>query len=318
MSKQQAVKVVPAGGKTKATATPKALAVVERAAAITGPMSVIERFAKDPSIDVGKLERLIEMQKDVMRVQAKQAFDAAFVALQADLPVVDKRGKILSKDKKDVRSRYAKLEDIQEAVKPICQKHGFAIRHRTEWPQDKPGVIRIVGILAHAGGHAEESYFDAPADRNDFRTPIQDMGSTVSYGRRYTTIDLLNITQRGVDNDGQGGTFVAERPPPPVAAKPTVDTPKAASPTRSVPPIIDATPVPAVSHHAASGDVITDPQIKRLKTILTNSGRTADEVKVWMKRRYGWESSRQITRNVYDEITRAIESPGDLPERVAP
>lgn len=77
-------------------------------------------------------------------------------------------------------------------------------------------------------------------------------------------------------------------------------------------------PAPQSFHHAASGEVITAPQVKRLKTILANSGRTAAEVKGWMKRRYGLDSSTEITRNLYDEVVSAIEAPGDLPERVGP
>lgn len=176
----------------------------------TQTVSMFERLAKDPSVDVSKLERLIELQKDVLRVQAKAAFDAAFSRMQAVLPEVDEKGAI--KDKNGgVRSRYARLEDIHHAVKPILRDHGFAIRHRTEWPEGQKGVIRVVGILSHEQGHSEESIFEAPMDRSDFRTDIQSMGSTISYGRRYTTIDLLNITTRGLDDDGGK----AGRPQPP-------------------------------------------------------------------------------------------------------
>ena len=64
-------------------------------------------------------------------------------------------------------------------------------------------MIRIVGILTHRSGHAEESAFEAPADKSDFRSDVQSQGSTISYGKRYTTCDLLNIITRGQDNDGQ-------------------------------------------------------------------------------------------------------------------
>lgn len=167
------------------------------------PVEMFERLAKDPGVDVEKLERLIAMQERIMRHNAKSAFDGAFSRMQSELPEIDERGKILNKDRETVRSTYAKLEDIHAAIKPVLKLHGFAIRHRTEWPEGKPGIIRIVGILSHEQGHSEESCFEAPADKSDYRTDIQSMGSTVSYGRRYTTLDLLNITTRGLDNDGQ-------------------------------------------------------------------------------------------------------------------
>jgi len=163
---------------------------------------MFERLATNPDVDVAKLEKLIAMQERIMAHNARAAFDTAFTTLQTELPEINEQGRITRKDGSTI-STYAKLEDIHEAIKPIIAKHGFAIRHRTEWPADKPGIIRIVGILTHCQGHREESVFEAKADQSDYRTDIQSQGSTVSYGRRYTTIDLLNIVTRGQDKDGQ-------------------------------------------------------------------------------------------------------------------
>jgi hypothetical protein len=170
-------------------------------------VGMFERLARDPSVDVEKLQRLIDMQKDVMAVNARAAFNAAYSRMQPQMPAITEKGEIAVKGV--VRSRYAKLEDIQAAVKPILAQFGFAIRHRTEWPDG--GKIRIVGILTHEQGHSEESVFEAPMDRSEYRTDIQSQGSTVSYGRRYTTIDLLNIETRGKDDDGS----TSGRPQPP-------------------------------------------------------------------------------------------------------
>lgn len=162
---------------------------------------MFERLAKDPNVDVDKLERLIAMNERIMRHQAKAAFDADFAQMQPEIPIVDERGRIEVKG--TLRSTYAPLEDIHEVIKPIIAKFGFAVRHRTEWPDDRKGIIRIVGILSHRNSHSEESVFEAPMDRSEYRSDIQSMGSTVSYGRRYTTMDLLNIATRKADNDGQ-------------------------------------------------------------------------------------------------------------------
>ncbi len=174
-----------------------------------GLVPMFERLAKDPAVDVEKLERLIAMQERIMAHNARAAFNASYSVMQPKIPQIDEKGRILVAGK--VRSTYAKLEDIHAVIKPILAAHGFSIRHRTEWPADRPGVIRIVGILSHEQGHAEESAFEAPADKSDYRTDIQSQGSTVSYGRRYTTLDLLNISTRGADNDGS----TSGRPEPP-------------------------------------------------------------------------------------------------------
>lgn len=163
--------------------------------------SMVERLAANPAVDVTKLEKIIELQERILAHNAKAAFDAAFSQMQPEIPEIDERGQILVKGQR--RSTYAKLEDINRVIKPILKQFGFSIRHRTEWPVDKTGIIRVIGILGHKDGHSEESAFEAPMDRSEFRTDIQSEGSTVSYGRRYTTIDLLNISTRQQDDDGQ-------------------------------------------------------------------------------------------------------------------
>ena len=166
-------------------------------------VTMFERLALDPNVPVEKLEKLIELQERIMRHNAKAAFNAAFAKMQPEIPIIDEHGRIEVRGQ--LRSTYAPLEDIHDVIKPILARHGFAIRHKTEWPADKPGTIRIVGILTHEQGHDEDTAFEAPMDKSEYRTDIQSQGSTVSYGRRYTTLDLLNIATRKADNDGQGG-----------------------------------------------------------------------------------------------------------------
>jgi len=66
--------------------------------------------------------------------------------------------------------------------------------------------------------------------------------------------------------------------------------------------------------HAKSGERITDPQRRRLGACIVNSGRNPAEVQGWLGRRYGWKASAEITRDLYDEIIRAIEADATLPE----
>lgn len=165
-------------------------------------MSMIERLAANPDVDVDKLQRLIDMQKDVMAVNAKAAFNAAFARMQAEIPTVAERGKT---DK----TPYATLEDIIEAVRPVLHRHGFSLSHRTEWP-DK-GTVKVVGILTHEQGFSRESEFLSAADASGSKNAIQALGSAVAYGRRYTTKDLLNIATRFEDDDGKG-TDAAKAP----------------------------------------------------------------------------------------------------------
>ncbi len=183
------------------TAESTALAHVEPAPVV----SMFERLARDPSVDPDKLERLIGMQERILAHQAKAEFDAAFSELQGELPEIGEQGEIVVDGR--VRSRYAKNEDIQREIKPILQKHGFSIRFRNEFvAENGKQLLRVIGILSHRSGHSEQDEFVAAADTSGSKNAIQALGSTRSYGQRYTTIALLNIASRDPrdrDDDGQ-------------------------------------------------------------------------------------------------------------------
>lgn len=54
-------------------------------------------------------------------------------------------------------------------------------------------------------------------------------------------------------------------------------------------------------------------QLDRLWTIIKASKRSELEVQMWLKARYGFESTKDITRRHYDAICEAIENKGPLP-----
>lgn len=159
---------------------------------------MFERLATNPQVDVAKLEKLIEMQERIIRHNARAEFWSDFARMQGELPTVSERGEIVVNGQ--VRSKYATNEDIQQTIRPILQKHGFALSFRNEFAD---GYVKIIGILAHRSGHSEQDEFVARADTSGSKNDIQALGSTRSYGQRYTTIALLNIATRGEDDDGR-------------------------------------------------------------------------------------------------------------------
>lgn len=156
--------------------------------------SMVERALTDPNFDVTKLDALIRLNERVMDRAAEAEFNAAFVPMQAELQTIPE----LSKTDK---TSYAAREDIIDRARPVLGKHGFGLSFRTEWPG--PKMVKVVGILTHTAGHSRTSEFIAEADQTGSKNAIQALGSTVEYGRRYTTVDLLNIVTRKADDDGQ-------------------------------------------------------------------------------------------------------------------
>lgn len=158
----------------------------------TAIIQVIERAALNPDVDIDKMERLLQMQERVMDRQAMMAYSAAMAAMQTELPSIEERGQTNN-------GCYATLEDIVDTVRPILQKHGFAVSFRI---QTQERGIQVTGVLMHKDGHREETSMLLPADMSGNKNAVQAFGSSTSYGKRYVLSALLNITTRGQDDNG--------------------------------------------------------------------------------------------------------------------
>lgn len=166
----------------------------------TSIMAVISRAASDPACDINKLERLMEMHERMQAQTAKQLYDEALSQMQEEMPMIGERGGIKDKNGR-IQSTYALWEDVNEMIKPVMAKHGFAITFRT--PRNERG-IEVEGVLSHRAGHRESTSIVLPVDATGSKNGVQAVASSVSYGKRYTAGLLLNITTTGEDDDGNG------------------------------------------------------------------------------------------------------------------
>lgn len=173
-------------------------------------LSLIERVAVMPDAKIENIERMYALFERQQDREAKAAYAAALADMQAELPVINRNGKIeiRKKDKDGERSgavqqstKYALWEDINEAIGPVLTKHGFALSFRISTAQD--GKLAITGILSHRLGHQEETTINLMHDSTGSKNAVQAVGSSASYGKRYTAGLLLNFTSRGEDDDGK-------------------------------------------------------------------------------------------------------------------
>jgi hypothetical protein len=172
-------------------------------------ISMIERAARDPSVDIDKMERLMKMHEAALARTAKASYAAALSQMQPKLPIISERGKIQIGGSAHKAQSYALWEDINEAIKPVLAEFGFALSFRTGHEE---GKIKVTGILSHRDGHSEETTLVLPLDTSGSKNNVQAVGSSTSYGKRYTAGALLNLTSRGEDDDGKagGGKFITE------------------------------------------------------------------------------------------------------------
>ena len=154
-------------------------------------LAVISRAASDPSVDIDKMERLMQMHERMQARQASAEFAADLSDMQDALPSIGERGNAAG------RYTYALWEDINAAIKPILKRYGFALSFRTDFTDG----IAVTGVLSHRSGHREETTVKLPADPSGNKNAVQAVASSVSYGKRYTAGALLNLTSHGEDDD---------------------------------------------------------------------------------------------------------------------
>jgi hypothetical protein len=203
--------------------------IVERIETPSAPISetsaflaMIERAALNPAVDVDKMMKLMDMRDKFMERQAKVEFDAALAIMQPQLPQVDRNGRIVIYSKADREKSggptpndrpqqstpYALWEDINAAIGPHLAEHGFALRFGTGMSPD--GKITVTATLSHKGGHREETTITLQHDSSGSKNPIQAIGSSIAYGKKYTAGLLLNITSRAPGDSDDDGTKAGE------------------------------------------------------------------------------------------------------------
>ena len=170
-----------------------------------GLLTVIERIAANPDVDVSKLEKMLDMQERVLTRNAMVAFSKSLAEMQSEIPTIEKGGSIIVSGVE--RSKYARFEDIMAVVRPILEKHGFAVSFRTD---STDSLMRVTGILMHREGHREETTLTLPFDISGSKNSVQAIGSSTAYGKRYVLCSLLNIATGGEDDDGQAASIGAE------------------------------------------------------------------------------------------------------------
>lgn len=114
---------------------------------------------------------------------------------------------------------YADLADLIEAVKGPLAKNGLAHSAHTMF---RDGSFLLIMELLHVSGETKQAEWPLPVGKP------QDMGSAMTYGRRYTLQAVLGIAAEADDDGAAGGNAPVQTPkkqqaqtPPKQPAPPT-------------------------------------------------------------------------------------------------
>ena len=166
-------------------------------------LSVIERAASNPDVDIEKMERLLAMKERMDAQNAERAFSEAFARVQAE-----KKKVYANAANKQTSSRYATYEALDDALTPIITGNGFSCSFDTDVSPLGPEHIRILVDVMHVGGHTKVRRVDLPIDMVGIagkanKTETHGRGSSMSYGRRYAKLLAFDVAITDEDDDGQ-------------------------------------------------------------------------------------------------------------------
>lgn len=166
-------------------------------------MAVISKAATDPNVDVSKMERLFALYSEMDNKRAERSFSDAMAEVQSKIPQIFR-----DRANEHKHYRYTTLEELNKAIVPIYTEHGFGLSFGSAGGAPE-GYYRITCHVSHRDGHSRDYEADLPTDMvgdkgAPNKTAIQGFGSTMSYGRRYLTLLIFNVSTTD-DDDGEGG-----------------------------------------------------------------------------------------------------------------
>lgn len=170
-------------------------------------LTIIGRAASDPACDMDKMERLLQMKRDLDAETAKKAFTEALHGFQSECPQIHRGNWIVVKGEK--RSRFAAYEDMMKTVQPVMQKWGFSATFDTA-TNAQGRICSVTCTLSHIGGHSVQSNFPVMPDESGSKNSIQAIGSALSYGKRYSLGAVLGLVFTDEDDDGRETSAAAE------------------------------------------------------------------------------------------------------------
>jgi hypothetical protein len=164
---------------------------------------VITKVASTKDVDVDKLERLMKLQEEWEKRQAATHYNNMMSAAQGEMERI-------SKDSANpiTRSRYASLEKLDEAVRPIYTRYGFSISFNDETPHDRPDWLRLVAYISN-GSETRTFTKWIPVSTTGIRgqqamTPTHASIASVTYGRRALLKMIFNLAEEDTDGNLAG------------------------------------------------------------------------------------------------------------------
>ena len=166
--------------------------------------------AQDKNTDAAKIRELYNIKRDIEADEARAAFYRAMKDCQAEMKPI-----VRNAVNEQTHSKYAKLEQIDKAIKPVYQKYGFAIMWNSPMMEGDGKKVNVSCKVIHTSGHAEPFTLPGPLDLTGMKgtpnkTEMHALGSSLSYLKRYLKMFIFDLQVTDEDDDAQSLDWITE------------------------------------------------------------------------------------------------------------
>jgi len=181
-------------------AAKKEVVKIEKASASMDAIEVNDLIARaiDKGVPVETMEKLLAMRQQLKAEWAREQYQAALSAFQADCPIIKKDKVVMNKDGRTERYRYAPIDSIIKQVRSLIEKHGFNYRADAEI---EGRTVNATCIVTHKHGHSERSSFSVPIDPEAYMNEAQKYAAALTFAKRYAFCDAFGIFTGDADVD---------------------------------------------------------------------------------------------------------------------
>lgn len=249
-----------------------------------------------------------------------------------------------------LRSKYADLESCWDACREQLSENEISV---IQMPQPVDGKLFLVTTLAHSSGESISGTIPIIYGDSKGLTPMQAMGSALTYARRYGLCCLVGISPE--DDDGESAGHHA--PPDKalyksnlalleqaVLASSTMDeyaaaTAQISSVKASLSPddlellralcarqkaaIVGSVEKetgeikPAAHPQDTTDQYVSAAQLKRLNAMISEHGLNRDHIKLALKSQAGIDSTKDILKADYEDICARLDDLSDFGANLA-
>lgn len=159
------------------------------------------RTVVEKGADVGTMERLMQMRKELTAEAAKAAFDSAMADFQQVCPPIVKSKGVPDRNG-NTAYKYSPFEDILRIVRPVMRAHGFSFTLDTD-TDSAPGWVVALCKITHQQGHSELSRAKFPlGTKTGIMSDTQVYASALTFASRRVFCNALGLVTSSEDRDG--------------------------------------------------------------------------------------------------------------------